>query len=52
IAHIRRRQQRISEKYWKDKQISDNGFANQRIYISCQCKCCGPETGDTYSTFL
>ncbi|CAF2476863.1 unnamed protein product [Rotaria sp. Silwood2] len=52
IARIRRQQQRIAEKYWKDKQISENRSINQRSYVSRQCRCHGSEIGDTESTLL
>ncbi|CAF0945807.1 unnamed protein product [Rotaria sordida] len=53
-AHIRRQQQqRIAEKYWKDKQVSDNRSVNSGPpYISCQCRCRGTEIGDNETTFL
>ncbi|CAF3425733.1 unnamed protein product [Rotaria socialis] len=47
----RKHQQRIAERYWKEKQISENrSAANQPLYVSCQCKCRGAEVDPLEST--
>ncbi|CAF3631948.1 unnamed protein product [Adineta steineri] len=52
VKHIRKQQQRIAEKYWKEKQISKDGSIHQRPYVCRQCKCRGTEADYIESTFL